>query len=404
MEKNNYFKLIDKSRKEFMALLAENGYKCNAAGREFMAERVNVNVERPLNISLNTIFDAEKLGGLEPGMFFMYPNAQGTISTARVCSLYNLPKDMVNPYLYCFGGIMTAPFYAMEILRFYAKQTGELLPFVSSGKEGNKGLFKKLFYRKQGFIIKTEYDAYYEIMARLADRQWVYANYEECNDDDSEGNLIEMYEFAKKRKLEEITLVICTGNPFYDKRLLAEWMWQLKAEKFADVRVNLVLAHCPLFLTFNRVSVPEARMTEIYLGYIAACIGPLAKDTITFDGKKNSEKVERYLMPGVKDADWEKFRDIIVDYSNMGWPNYQEILYCIPHEEAVANIILADLFAKNSYSPGDYDYGIEGHIYRYQAFLGGTFRPSRQSFLEYLNATTDKKFFEKEPVQRPYTD
>ena len=398
--------MLNVDAKEFMALLHENEFKCNAAGRQFMAEKVKVNFERPLDVSLNTIMKAEKLGGLEPGSSFMYPNAQGTVSTARVCSLYDLPKDMVEPYLWCGGGVMTAPFYAMEILRFYAKQTGEVLPFISSGKEGNKGLFKKLFYRKKGFIRKTEYDAYYAIMDRMCDHDWVYANYEECNDDDTAGNLIEMYEFAKSRGLEEITFVICTGNPFYDKRLLAEWMWQLKDPKFAEVRVNLVVAHCPIFLTFNRISVPEARMTEIYLGYIAACLGPLAKDTITFDGKKDCEKPERYLMPGVKDADWAEFRDIIVDYSNMGWPNYQEILYGIPHEEAVANIILSDLFARKSYAPGDYDYGIEGHIYRYQAFLGGAYSATKHSsFLEYLKSTTDKKFFGKqEPAQRPYTD
>ena len=301
---------------------------------------------------------------------------------------------------------MTAPFYGMEILGHYAEQTGELLPLLSSGKEGNKGLFKKLFYRKEGLIRKTEYDAYYAIMNRMGDHDWVYQNYEECNDDDTAGNLIEMYDFAKSRGFDEITFVICTGNPFYDKRLLAEWMWQLKDPKFSEVRVNLVLAHCPVFLTFNRVSVPEARMTEIYLGYIAACLGPLAKDTITLDGKTESEKPERYLMPGVAEADWEEFRDIIVDYSNMGWPNYQEILYGIPHEEAVANIILSDVFAKASYSPRDYDYGIDGHIYRYQAFLGGAYSATKHgSFLEYLKSTTDKKFFGKpEPAQRPYTD
>ena len=110
-------------------------------------------------------------------------------------------------------------------------------------------------------------------------------------------------------------------------------------------------------------------------------------------------------MPGVAKADWEEFRDIICYFSNMGWPNYQELLYGISHEEAVANIILADLFAKKSYSPRDYDYGIEGHIWRYQNFLGDAYNSDKESFLEYLKNTTDKKFFEGgEPVQLPYTD
>jgi len=400
----NNFDFIDKSREEFMALLRSNDLKCNASGRQFMAEHVKVLMQRPIDVNLSTIIKAEKLGELIPGETFPYPNAQGTMSEARVCSMYDLPKDMTNPYLYCFGGVMTAPFYAMEILRFYAKQTGQILPFVSSGKEGNKGLFKKLFYREEGFIKKTEYDAYYAIMNRMAEEKWVYANYEICNDDDSEGNLIEMYEFAKKRGMKEITLVICTGNPFYDKRLLAEWMLQLKAEKFREIRVNLVVAHCPIFLTFNRVSIPEARITEIYLGYIAACLGPLAKDTIGFDGKTDSSKPERYLMPGVAEADWEEFRDIIVNFSNMGWPNYQEILYGVDHETAVANIILSDLYARHSYAVRDYDFGIEGHIARYTQKIGGLYVPC-QSFLDYLVGTSDKKFFEQERYeQRPYTD
>ncbi len=402
---NNYFKLVSLSKKEFMAMLKENSFGCNAKARGEYAKRVKVLNPRPIDVNLSTIFKAEKLGGLVPGESFEYPNAQGTTSVLKVCSLYDLPKNMVNPYLYCFGGVMTAPFYAMEIARFYAKQTGELLPFVSSGKEGNKGLFKKLFYRKGGLIRGTEYDAYYNIMSRMADEKWVRANYETCEDDDSEGNLIEMYDFAKSRGMEEITLVLCTGNPFYDKRLAAEWMYQLKQEKFAEVKVNLVMVHCPLFLTYNRVSIPEARMGEIFLGYVAACLGPLAKDTITFDGETTSEKPERYLMPGVAEADWEEFREIICHFSNMGWPNYQEILYGISHEEAVANIIMADLFAKNSFTPRDYDYGIDGHIYRYQNFLGGAFNGVKESFLDYLKNTTDKKFFgDGEASQRPYTD
>ena len=77
-------------------------------------------------------------------------------------------------------------------------------------------------------------------------------------------------------------------------------------------------------------------------------------------------------MPGVFGADWEKFRDIIVNYSNMGWPNYQEILYGIDHEEAVANIILSDLFARASYTPEEYDRGIT-------SLLGAFFMDVRES-------------------------
>lgn len=402
----NYFELLSMRRLEIMAMLKKDyENKCNAPVREAIRQRVKVLMPRPINVSLRTIQKAEEVGGLKPGEEYRYTNAQGGISVARVCSLTNLPKDMVNPHVWCGGGFMLAPLYVFELLRFYAMQTDKVLDFVSTGKEGNKGLFKPLYYRKNGIVVKTEYDAYYNIMSRLSDTNWLKKNYEQFEDDDTEGNLIELYNFAKNHGYKEITYVICTGNPFYDKRLLAEWMYQLKDPKFSEVRINLVLAHCPLFLTFNRQSIPEARMTEIFLGYIAASIAPLLKDTITFDGKTNSARPERYLMPGVEDADWEEFREIIVYFNNMGWNNYLEIIYGIPHDEAVALIIMADLFAYNSYKPEDYDYGIEGHIQRYTQFLGGRYNPLKQSFLEYLKGTNPRPFFSEKPYeQRPYTD
>ena len=398
---NNNYQYLDKNEVEFMELLV-NKYenKCNAPARCGMAEDVKVRRQRPLKaFSSSMIEAAEELGGLEPGSEFTYPNAQGTTSTARVCGLYDLPANMKNPFLYVFSGMMTAPFYGMEILRFYYKRTKQILPFISSGKEGNKGLYKDLFYREGDgvtqLIFGTEYDSYYRIMAQLADPKWVYTNYTPCNDDSTEGNLIELYEFAKAKGMEEVTFILCSGNPFYDKRLLAEWMWQLKQERFKDVRINLVLAHCPLFYTFlNRShAIPEARPSEIYLGYIAAALGPLPKDTITFEGETKSEHPERYLMPGVENANWSKFRDLIVDHSNMGWPNYQELIYGIDHQEAVANIILSDLFARASFDVRDYDEGIWGHITRYRKFLGGAYDPEKQSFADYLEGTTEKRYF-----------
>lgn len=391
----NFFQYLSMSEQQFFALLESNDFKCNAAGRAFMAERVKVLRPRPLKAISSYMFrEAEKLGGLLPGMEFEYINAQGGKSKARVCSLYELPPNMKNPYLYVFSGVMTAPFYGFEILRFHYKRTKQILPFISSGKEGNKGLFKDVFYRDDthALIRKTEYDSYYAIMAQLADKNWVYQNYTQCDDDDTEGNLVELYEFAKGKGMGEITFIICSGNPFYDKRLLAEWMLQLKNERFKDVKINLVLCHCPQFYTGKWQAIPEARLTEIYLGYIAASIGPLAKDTISFDGETESARPERYLMPGVKEANWKLFRDVIVDHSNMGWPNYQEILYGIDHKTAVANIILSDLFARASFTPKDYDNGIWGHITRYQRFLGGAYDP-KQDFGDYLESTTDKRYF-----------
>lgn len=390
----NFYEFVDTNREEFSALMRENGNRCNAAGRQFMAERVNIVKPRQVNLDAETLRYAEEIGGLRPGDTFKYPNAQGGTSKAVVCSLYDLPKNMVNPYLYCFSGFLTAPLFAMEILRFYAKSTRRALPFLTSGKEGNKGVFKKLFYRSSGLIRKTEYDTYTALMAQITGKDYAYRNYFPSNDDDSEGNLIEIYNFAVSQGLKEVTFVICSGNPFYDKRLLAEWMWQLKQEKFTEVKVNLVLVHCPIFLPkTDKVVIPEAKVSEIYLGYIAACLGPLKKDTIRFNGVTKSQSPERYGMPGVFGADWERFRDIIVNYSNMGWPNYQEILYGIPHEEAVSNIILSDLFARASYTPEEYDEGIKNLIEDYLNFIGGSFQ-KQCKFKQWLINTPDKRYFE----------
>lgn len=390
----NYFKFVDTNREDFQKLIRENGYRCNAAGRQFMAERVQVTQQRQVTLDAETLRYAEEIGGLKPGDTFKYPNAQGGMSKAVVCSLYDLPRNLVNPYLYCFSGFLTAPLFAMEILRFYAKKTRRTLPFLTSGKEGNKGLFQKLYYRFSGLIRKTEYDTYTALMSLMTGEDYAHRNYFPSNDDDSEGNLIEIYNFAVSQGLKEVTFVICSGNPFYDRRLLAEWMWQLKQEKFAAVKVNLVLAHCPIFLPkTSKVVIPEAKISEIYLGYIAACLGPLKKDTVRFNGVTKSTSPERYGMPGVFNADWEKFRDIIVNYSNMGWPNYQEILYGIPHEEAVSNIILSDLFARNSYTPEEYDEGIKNLIEDYLNFIGGSFQ-KQCKFKQWLLNTPDKRYFE----------
>lgn len=392
----NYFECLSVSEQEFRQLLASNDYKCNAAGRQFMAERVKVLSSRKRQWSPSLFKYAEEVGGLPVGSSFEYPNAQGSISVAKVVDVYDLPTNMVNPFLYCFSGVMHAPIYAFEVLRFFAKKTGQILPFISSGKEGNKGLFKDLFERRIGLISSTEYGSYYRIMGQLAERDWVYENYTECQDSDTEGNLVELYNFAKSKKLQEVTYIMVSGNPYYDKRLLAEWMWQLKQPKFSAVKINLVLVHCPVWYSGNEYAIPEARAGhEIALGYIAAALGPLCKDTIGFDGKTKSKHPERYLMPDVLNADWEKLRDLIVNYSNMGWPDYQELLYGINHETAVENIILSDLFARASFRRWDYDRGIYVMIDDYREFLGGAYDPETQTFGEYLRSTTENRLFKE---------
>lgn len=372
---------------KLQSLLNENDWKCNADGRAFVANRLTEKLT-PREFGnkkwLPVLKYAEEVGGFITDESFDYPNAQGNTSTARVCGLYNLPREMVNPYLVTFGGVMHAPLFGMEILRFHAKQTGKLLPLLCIGKGGNKGLFEKVFNRSEGLIRGTEYEAYLNIYEQMAPTDYVRTNQKVFEDMDTAGNLLELHRFACEQGLKEVTYVLCTGNPFYDKRLLAEWMLMLKEPIFADVKINLVLAHCPLFLGS---AIPEGNISEILLGYVAASIGPLMKDTVPFG---SDQPGERYLMPGVKEADWSVFEEVISCFSNMGWPNYMEILYNTDHKVAVSYIILSDLYARQSFSAENYDF-IEKDITDYICHLGGKYK--KGDFLQYLKNTDNQRYF-----------
>ena len=409
-----------------MDILKSNDFKCNAQGRKFANERISVITPRKALIDYEALQYAEEIGGLHPGYKFKYPNAQGGISKARVYSITSLPKKMENPFLYIFGGVMSAFLQAGEILRMHYKKSHEILPLISSGKEGNKGLFEKIFYRPNGTIRRTEYDSYIECMAQIFGKEYAYRYYTEHDDTDTEGNLLSIINFARQENLKVITLVICTGNPYYDKRILAEWGLMMKDAQFADIEVNLVIVHSHLLLMPMKDAVkwahsltgeqykknpvkltpikgkrgmlatlqgalPEMCNTEIVNGYAAASVAPLAKDTVTIDGKASS-KPERYLMPWVKEADWNKLRNIIENYSNMGWPDYQKILYHTSHAEAVYNIICADLFAKASFTAEDYD-NVDILIKNYQDFLGGKFDPKKQTLADYLRNSPHDLYF-----------
>lgn len=378
---------MNEMRKQVRELLALNNYKCNADGRKFVADRITNIAPRTLDKEkwIKVLEYAEKVGGCVPGEEFSYSNAQGTTSVAKVTSLYDLPEDMVNPYLVVFSGMMTAHLYAMEVIRFYAKQKNELLPILAIGKGGNKGLYDKVFNREVGVMVKAEYEAYLRAISWMAPEDYVRANQRVCEDMDTNGNFDEMYLFCKEKGLEEATFVLCSGNFSYDKRLLAEGMLQLKDPKYADVKINLVLVHCPMKLDLR---VPEGHISEILLGYMAASLGPLMKDTVPFGSDKTGE---RYLMSGVAEADWNVFEELITDYSNMGWPNYQEILYGVEHETAVENIILSDLYARDSFNAEYYENAILHDIFEYEDLIGLWDR--EENFMEYLKKTPDMMYF-----------
>ncbi len=377
-------------------LLEENGYKCNADGRKFIADRVGSLEPRDCDceINLGQLYAAERIGGCQPREIYNYINARGTLSTARVCGLYKLPEDMVNPVLVCFSGMMTAHLCAFEIIRFYAKQHDKLLPLLAIGKGGNKGLFESVFNREQGIMIGSEYNAYLNALEHLAPCEYVRANERVCRDIDTAGNFDELYQFAKESGHREVTFILCSGNFSYDKRLLAEFMLKAKDPQYKDVKMNLVVAHCPII---TNLKVIDGHPSEIMLGYIAAALGPLKKDTVTFEGKTKSAHPERYLMPGIAEADWSILRSIIREFNNMGWPNYAELLYGESHEDAVFDIIMSDLHARGSFSGESYDRELLEDLKTYQDFIGKFTGKSLKDFKKYLKRTTDLLFpFNKE--------
>ena len=133
-------------------------------------------------------------------------------------------------------------------------------------------------------------------------------------------------------------------------------------------------------------------LSELLLGYVAASLGPMLKDTtpLSTDILPDFTK-ERYLLPETEDEDWGCFRELITEYSNMGWPNYQELIYGIDHETAVENIILADLHARSSFSPEGYDEALRADIKKYQEFVGEYKQGT--PFLEFLINSPDEGFF-----------
>ena len=376
--------------KKIAQLLEENGYKCNADGRKFIADRVGALAPRQLDPEkwLPILKYVEENFGFTNDDCLFYAT-KGSKSAVTGHDLYDLP-EVYNPVLVVFSGMMTAHLCAFEAIRFYAKKYRKLLPILAIGKGGNKGLYEEVFNRPQGLMVGAEYQAYLNLLDQLAPASYVHANEQVCADTDTAGNFDELYKFAKA-SAKPVTFVLCSGNFSYDKRLLAEFLLKAKEEQYSDVEMRFAIAHCPII---TKLHVVDGRLSEIMLGYIAASIGPMMKDTITFDGKTSSEHPERYLMPGMEQVNWAMLQELISEFSNMGWPNYSEILYGTDHKQAVLDIILADLRARGSFSSTSYDEELLKDLNDYIKFLGGRYwGQDEQGFLSYLCNTPDEHYF-----------
>ena len=359
-------------KQRILALLDQSGYKCNSETRSLIANKVqNIYYSDRFHPTLkewaNVIEYAIEVGGATHGTSYQYRNAQGSISEAKVYDLYKIPEGLVNPMLVCFSGYVPAAFYALEAYRAYKVKYGKELPLFATGKGGNKGLFEKVFNDQEGYMVDTEAEMYMRIMEQFLDSDTVRQNQRAVADMDTKGNFSEMYQLAKAKGWSEITLILCSGQPWYTKRLLAEGMLEYGKPEYSDVKVNLVVLDCPITVG---MSIPDGMVSEIMLGYMAASLGPLTKDTtpLTLDTDPDFTK-ERYLLPEVAEADWSTFEELITHYSNMGWPNYQELLYGVEHKTAVYNIIMADLQARFSLNKEVYESGIRAEIHLYKRFL-----------------------------------
>ena len=346
--------------------LEKFGYSCNAQARETIANAIQkkgITIE-PHKFDIKEwapiIKKAIEVGGCVHGTEYSYLNAQGSISTAKVFDLYQIPKKLTNPFLICFSGYMPAAIYAVEAMRSYEEKYQKKLPLFTTGKSGNKGLFTSVFNKTTGYMVNTEAESYMRIIEQIVPRKDIRKYQKPVTDINTKANFVEMYKLAKSLKLKEITPILCSGQPWYTKRLLSEGMLEFGKPQYSDVKINLVVLDCPLTLDSTT---PEGHLSELMLGYIAASLGPLTKDTCPLDNPDFSK--ERYLLPEVLDTDWSIFEKLITTYSNMGWPDYQESLYNVDHKTAALNIIEADLRARASFTPETYEDAIKCDINYY---------------------------------------
>jgi len=350
----------------------------------------HIQAHRPISIE-DVYYWAEEYGGIEVNQRFNYPNAQNTTSTAITCTIDGVPK-VKNPFVVALSGSITAPLYALDVIRHYAKKYNQLLPFIAVGNHDT--LFSKLYKRDKGIVTKSEADAYCNIMSMLSPECYANKYRQDLDDIFYNENLRGLYAFAKLRGFDEVSFILCSGQPWYDKRLLGKWMYMLQHWDFKDVKVNLVLVHCPAWLNGHT---PDNQISKISLARVANSIGILTHRTAKLDGK--SEIVsplspQRYVIKqGLPKQNYCMFEQVIKHYNALGLPVYSSTMFNTKFKQAVEDMFLAYLYAYESYTPEEYEDGIRRDIAFYQNTVGRFTGTTEEEFLKWCIESPNINFW-----------
>ena len=319
----------------------------------------SVNAWRALPIE-DVFYWGEEYGGIAPNSKFNYNGA-----CAITCSINGIPK-MKNPFVVALSGQVTAPFYALDAIRYYAEKYHELLPFIAIGNSHDV-IFDKLYCRRKGiFNSHSEADIYYNIMSKLTSETYARKYQQEIKNfvpyysEHLEG----LHHFALAKDLDEVTFIICSGQASYDRCMLSRWLYLLNDPQLNEVKINLVVVKCPTWLNGNT---PDNKISEISLGRVAHNIGEMVRGTTPF---RNNPHPYRYNMCCANSGQFTAFEDIIKNFNCFGHPQHSHELYGTKFNDAIKEVFKAVVYAAKSYSIKDYEEGIMKDIEFYQSING----------------------------------
>lgn len=393
------------TEKDFLKIIEEDGWRFNAAGRINTSSAIHL--PTPFSSPAGTkewLIKSSDIGGLKPGYTMRYPTYSG-YNVIKVCSLDDLPEKMVNPKIVCFSGYLAAWVLALEILRRLGQETDTLTEILAIGKECNKGLYKDVYEANYGLIRNTEYETYLNTLEQILPRSFVRKNQQIFEDIDTAGNLRELYRFAREKGMKEVTYILATGQPWYDKRVVGEFPlpFILNPEEYKDVKVNFVLVHSPLWLTGH---LPENSVNPIAVGYSLASIGPLLQNYIClqddysyscfFEKKERVNHLPNELLIRTHPF-WKESEPYFMWGNNMGWPDYEIRRYDCCKQKAIEHIHISHLVALSCISKQKYESGLEETIKDYKSYF--SYLPadnaSEKEILEWCKESPKESYFDK---------